>query len=235
MSSLGNEDGGPESLMTGGRCAGRAVCLNRSGLHSEPRAAVTNSSPYYDAPRYRSGHSSAESLHLLLWRVIGETVFRLIPSPLASFRNTVLGLFGAKLGHGVFVHPSCRIYAPWNLTLGDRSCLSARVDCYSVAEVVIGADVTVSQDAFLCTASHDIDRADRRLVTGPIRIDRGAWVFARATILPGVTVGEGAVVAACAVVTHDVASHSVVAGNPARHVRQRNFRGASEEPGDQHA
>ena len=161
--------------------------------------------------------------------------FSLIPSPLTSLRNAILRLFGAKLGRSVNVHPTCRIYAPWNLTLGDRSCLSARVDCYCVADVSIGADSTVSQDAFLCTASHDIDRADRRLVTAPISIDRGAWVFARATILPGVTVGEGAVVAACAVVTHDVASHSVVAGNPARHVRQRNFRGASGERGGEHS
>lgn len=176
----------------------------------------------------------AGSLQLLMWRVIGETLLRIMPTPFASLRNAVLRLFGARLGRGVNVHPTCRIYAPWNLTLGDRSCLSARVDCYSVAEVVIGADVTVSQDAFLCTASHDIDRADRQLVTGPIRIDRGAWVFARATILPGVTVGKGAVVAACAVVTHDVACHSVVAGNPARHVREREFRGPSEEQGDEH-
>lgn len=175
-----------------------------------------------------------ESLQLMMWRVIGETLFRVVPTPFAGLRNALLRLFGAKLGSGVNVHPTCRIYAPWNLTIGDRSCLSARVDCYCVTEVVVGADVTVSQDAFLCTASHDIDRADRRLVTGPIRIDRGAWVFARATILPGVTVGEGAVVAACAVVTRDVACHSVVAGNPARHVRERQFRGPSEDQGDEH-
>lgn len=189
---------------------------------------------FYQPAHYRSGHSMGESLQLLLWRVIQETLFRVVPTPLTSVRNAVLRLFGARLGRGVHVHPTCRIYAPWNLTLGDRSCLSARVDCYCVAEVVIGADVTVSQDAFLCTASHDIDRADRRLVTGPIRIDRGAWVFARAAILPGVTVGEGAVVGACAVVTHDVACHSVVAGNPGRHVRERKFRGASEEQGGEH-
>jgi putative colanic acid biosynthesis acetyltransferase WcaF len=117
------------------------------------------------------------------------------------------------------------------LSVGERSCLSARVDCYCVADVVIGDDVTVSQDAFLCTASHDIDLADRPLIAVPICLDRGAWVFARATILPGVTVGEGAVVAACAVVTKDVKPHAVVAGNPARVVRERRFHGAGNEAG----
>jgi putative colanic acid biosynthesis acetyltransferase WcaF len=111
------------------------------------------------------------------------------------------------------------------LSLGERSCLAAGVDCYCVDRIEIGDDVTVSQDAFLCTASHDIDRADRPLVTAPIRIGRGAWIFARATILPGVSVGEGAVVAACAVVTRDVPAYAVVAGNPARVVRQRTYRG----------
>ena len=108
------------------------------------------------------------------------------------------------------------------------------MDCYCVDDIILGDDVTVSQDAFLCTASHDIDRADRPLVTGPIRINRGAWIFARATILPGVTVGEGAVAAACSVVTRDIPAHAVVAGNPARIVRERAYRGPVREDGQRH-
>jgi putative colanic acid biosynthesis acetyltransferase WcaF len=158
-------------------------------------------------------------------------IFRLMPPRCFRVRNVILRAYGARVARTAFVHPTCRIYSPRMLSVGERSCLSARVDCYYVADVVIGDDVTVSQDAFLCTASHDIDLADRPLIAVPICIHRGAWVFARATVLPGVTVGEGAVVAACAVVTKDVKPHAVVAGNPARVVRERRFHGAANEAG----
>jgi putative colanic acid biosynthesis acetyltransferase WcaF len=184
---------------------------------------------FYHPPIYQSRHPLAQRAYLLAWRTIGGLLFRVTPFRLGIVRRFLLSAFGAAVDREAFVHPTCRIYAPRMLSLGERSCLAAGVDCYCVDRIEIGDDVTVSQDAFLCTASHDIDRADRPLVTAPIRIGRGAWIFARATILPGVSVGEGAVVAACAVVTRDVPAYAVVAGNPARVVRQRTYRGP---PGD---
>lgn len=183
------------------------------------------SASYYHPPIYQSRHPLALRAYLLAWRTIGAPLFRVMPFRLGIVRHFLLGAFGAAVHRGAFVHPTCRIYAPRMLALGERSCLAAGVDCFCVDRIEIGDDVTVSQDAFLCTASHDIDRADRPLVTAPIRIGRGAWIFARATILPGVSVGEGAIVAACAVVTRDVPAYAVVAGNPARVVRQRTYRG----------
>jgi putative colanic acid biosynthesis acetyltransferase WcaF len=184
---------------------------------------------YYLPPTYSSQHDFVSRLRLFAWRTVGAPIFRAIPSPLAPVRRSLLRLFGAKVAPTAFVHASCRIYSPWRLCVGARSCLAARVDCYCADDILIGEDVTVSQDAFLCTASHDIDRPDRALVTRPIRIERGAWIFARATILPGVTVGEGAVVAASAVVTRDVSAYAVVAGNPARVVRERAYHGNGAE------
>ena len=185
--------------------------------------------PYYRPAWYVPVHPPGGRLYLFAWRALGALIFRLVPSRCFRVRNVILRLYGARVARTAVVHPTCRIYSPRMLSLGERSCLSARVDCYCVADVVLGDDVTVSQDAFLCTASHDIDRADRLLVIKPIHIDRGAWVFARATILPGVTVGEGAVVGACAVVTSDLEPHAVAAGNPARVVRQRGYQGDGDE------
>jgi putative colanic acid biosynthesis acetyltransferase WcaF len=192
---------------------------------------VVDNPAYYRPARYSSKHAPWGRLYLFAWRTIGAFIFRLMPSRFFRVRNLILRVYGARVARTAFVHPTCRIYSPRTLSVGERSCLSARVDCYCVADVVIGDDVTVSQDAFLCTASHDIDLPDRPLTAAPIRVDRGAWVFARATILPGVTVGEGAVVAACAVVTKDVKPHAVVAGNPAIVVRERRFHGAGNEAG----
>ncbi|MHB8789333.1 MAG: LbetaH domain-containing protein [Desulfobulbaceae bacterium] len=135
----------------------------------------------------------------------------------------MLRSFGAKIGKGANILPSCKIWAPWNLTLGDFSCLSEDVDCYAVDAITIGDQVVISQGAFLCCASHDISSPIMELICKPIVIGDNAWVAARAFVAPGVTVGEGAVVAACAVVTEDVEPWIVVAGNPAKFIKKREI------------
>ena len=107
--------------------------------------------------------------------------------------------------------------------MGDYSCLSEHVDCYSVDQIIIGSQVVVSQGAFLCCASHDISSPTMELICKPIVIESQAWVAARAFVGPGVTVGEGAVVSACAVVTRDVEPWTVVAGNPAQVIKRREI------------
>ena len=141
----------------------------------------------------------------------------------------LLQLFGARLARDARVYPSAKIWAPWNLTMATKSCLGHDVDCYCVAAIELEADATVSQRSFLCAASHDIHDPERPLVTAPIRISRGAFVFAEAFIGMGVTVGEGAVVAGRAVVVRDVEAFSIVAGNPAKVVGERRFRGVDAD------
>ncbi len=108
--------------------------------------------------------------------------------------------------------------------MGDYSCLSENVDCYSVDKITIGKQVVVSQGAFLCCASHDISSQIMELTYKPITIKDNAWVAAEAFIGPGVNIGEGAVVGARAVVTKDVAPWTVVAGNPAKFIKKRVLR-----------
>lgn len=95
------------------------------------------------------------------------------------------------------------------------------VDCYCVDRIVIDCEATVSQYAYLCTAAHDIESPSRDLITKPIHIGRGAWVFADAFIGMGVNIGEGAIVAARSVVIKDVEAFMVVAGNPSRVIKTR--------------
>jgi putative colanic acid biosynthesis acetyltransferase WcaF len=109
--------------------------------------------------------------------------------------------------------------------MGKYSCLANDVDCYSVAPIKLGAYVTVSQYAFLCTATHDYEDSDFKLVTKPIEIADHAWVGARAFIGPGVRIGEGAVVGATASVYRDVPEWTVVGGNPARVIKKRVVAG----------
>ena len=103
----------------------------------------------------------------------------------------------------------------------DRSCLADGVGCYNVAPIEIGEDAVVSQDAYLCTATHDYNDRAFPLLIAPITIQAQAWVAAGAFLSPGVTVHRGAVVGARSVVTASVPAWSVVAGNPARFVKSR--------------
>ena len=105
--------------------------------------------------------------------------------------------------------------------MDEYSCLDENVICYNVAPIHIGAQSTVSQGAFLCTASHDITDKKNPLITAPIVIESQAWVAADAYVGMGVTIGEGAVVGARAAVFKDVEPWTVVGGNPAHLLKER--------------
>ncbi len=138
-----------------------------------------------------------------------------------AWRANLLRLFGAKVGKRVLIYPSARIWAPWNLSMAAESCLGPGVDCYCVDQIELGLRARVSQRAFLCTAGHDYNRAGLPLVTSRIKIKSDAWVTAEVYVGPGITLNDGAVALPRAVVVKDVAAWSVVAGNPAKFVRQR--------------
>jgi putative colanic acid biosynthesis acetyltransferase WcaF len=172
--------------------------------------------------RYRpSPHTRANRWARLLWSAAWLLLFRPSPKPLHAWRRGLLRLFGARLGRGAVVHASARIWAPWNLEMGEFSSLAPFVECYCVDRVRLGRRVTVSQYGFLCTASHDVESPDMRLTTAPVTLEDDAWVAARAFVGPGVTVAAGAVVGACAAVFKDVPAWTVVGGNPARPLRAR--------------
>jgi putative colanic acid biosynthesis acetyltransferase WcaF len=168
-----------------------------------------------------SAHSSMNRGLRALWGCVYLLCFRPTPKVLHGWRRLLLRVFGARVGKGAHPYPRARIWAPWNLTMGDHSCLANDVDCYCVAPVVLGESVTVSQYSHLCTATHDYQDPEFRLITKPIAIGARAWVAAGAFIGPGVTVGEGAVVGARSVVVKDVPPWVVVAGQPARFLRAR--------------
>lgn len=169
--------------------------------------------------RISFGNKVARLIWGVTWAIFGR------PTPRVGlgfkWRRLLCRAFGAKLARGVRIYPRATIWAPWNLTMGEASCLADGVDCYSVDRVTLGANVVVSQGAYLCTASHDITKPSFDLITRPIAIGDRAWVAAKATVLPGVRIGEGAVVGATATVVKDVAAWTVVGGNPAKFLKKR--------------
>jgi putative colanic acid biosynthesis acetyltransferase WcaF len=170
---------------------------------------------------YRSPLGWNTQLGRAAWGVVWALLFRPSPRVCFGWRRMLLRLFGAHMARGTNVYPTTRIWAPWNLSMGEGACLAADVDCYCVDQIEIGANATVSIRSFLCTASHDIRDPNRSLTTGPIVIGPDAFIFAEAFVGPSVTIDAGAVLAARAVVVRDVSPWTVVAGNPAKLVSTR--------------
>lgn len=172
--------------------------------------------------RKASKYVFTEQLRRVLW-AFGQLLFRLSLRPSFGWRRLVLRCFGATLGKHVHLYPSTRVYFPWNLRVGDWSAIGEDVLIYNLGLVTIGEKVTISHRAHLCAGTHDYTRPDMPLLKPPITIEDQAWVCADAFVGPGVSVGEGAVVGARAVVTNDVAPWTVVVGNPARAIKKREI------------
>jgi len=202
------------------------MATDPAAYEAEPTAGMPGGRRFYEAD-YRNPLTSANKLGRGTWAIVSRTVFRWSPVPCFGWRRLLLRLFGARVAATARVYPSTCIWAPWNLVMEEDACLGPDVYCLNVATVSIGAEATVSFGTVLCTASHDIRRTDRRLVSGPIRIERGAFLFAQGFICMDVTVGEGAVVAARAFVRRNVGAYEVVAGNPAQVVARRTLSGSA--------
>lgn len=165
-------------------------------------------------------HSYRNRIGRVMWAMVWLLFFRPSPRPFHAWRRWLLRLFGAKVEQGAHPYPSARIWAPWNLTMREGSCLGDHVDCYTVDQVILEPHATVSQYSFLCTASHDYTVSGMPVISAPIRVGRRAWVAADVFVGPGVTIGEGAVVGARASVFRNVDPWTVVGGNPARIIKK---------------
>ena len=177
-----------------------------------------------DVSDVTSPHPLGNKIARVVWGGVWLFLYRPSPKVFHGWRRFLLRLFGAKVGAGVHPYPSARIWAPWNLEMGDHSCLGFGVDCYSVAKVQIGAHATISQYSYLCSASHDLEHPNMPLITAPIRVGDGCWLAADVFVGPGVTVGEGAVVGARSTVLRDVEPWTIVVGTPARFIRRRKLK-----------
>lgn len=172
------------------------------------------------AARRKGNYSRRENLGRLAW-MLAQPLFRWSPRPFFGWRRFLLRAFGARLGQHVHVYPSTVVTMPWNLDVGEWASLGEHVLIYNLGPVAIGARATISLRAFLCAGTHDARRADMPLIKPPIVVGAQAWICADAFIGPGVSIGEGAIVAARTVAVRDIPAWTIVAGNPARRVGTR--------------
>ena len=127
-------------------------------------------------------------------------------------------LFTGGFGKDSRVLPPFYANLAANIHIGNNVMIMPYCKCMSAGNIYIEDDVRIALNVSLLTNNHDLYERDV-LTVKDIRICKNAWIGAGATILPGVTIGENAVVGAASVVTKDVAPNTVVAGNPARVIR----------------
>ncbi|PID92040.1 MAG: colanic acid biosynthesis acetyltransferase WcaF [Bacteroidetes bacterium] len=138
-------------------------------------------------------------------------------------KRLLLKLFGAKLGKKVVIKPRVHIKYPWKLRIGDHCWIGEEVWIDNLDEVEIGSNVCLSQGAMLLCGNHDYSKPGFDLMTAGIRIEEGAWVGARATIVPGCHIGEHAVVQAGSVAGGSLKARTIYRGNPAVGIKDRSL------------
>lgn len=126
-----------------------------------------------------------------------------------------------KIGPGSSIHRRCRFYRPTGVQLGQHTVINRDVLLDGRTGVQIGDNVSISEGVAVLTLEHDPHSPTFAERGAPVRIGDRVFIGARALVLPGVTIGEGSVVGAGAVVTRDVAPYTIVAGVPARPIGQR--------------
>lgn len=157
----------------------------------------------------------------VLWGIISFLFFSTSPKPLHSWRSFLLRSFGAKVGRGVHVYPRVKIWAPWNLDLGDYCGVANGVILYSQGKISIGKKTVISQGTHVCAGTHDYTKSGFPLITKPILIGNNCWIAADVFIHPGVTINDGSVIGARSVVAHDMPPWMICVGFPCKPIKER--------------
>lgn len=139
----------------------------------------------------------------------------------AELRELFSKLIGKPVDESFAFFPPFYTDCGKNITIGKDVFLNMGCKFQDQGGIFIGDGSLIGHNVVLVTLNHAMDPADRAtMIPAPIHIGKRVWIGANATVLPGVTIGDGAIVAAGAVVTKDVPENTVVGGVPARVMRK---------------
>jgi putative colanic acid biosynthesis acetyltransferase WcaF len=183
---------------------------------AEAKHSTANGDPYT-----RPAFSFGNRLRRIAFQGCWSLLCRFTPRPLHGWRILILRCFGAKIVSPGYIYPNCRIWAPWNLVCADHVTVGDGAEIYNPVTMHLDSHVILSQQAYLCGATHDYNDPAFPLIAYPMHLGAYAWVCARASVGPGVNLGEGAVLGLGSVATKDLEPWSVYAGVPAVKVKER--------------
>lgn len=187
-------------------------------------AAAAHENPYL-----RDSFGWKQKLARVLWQAVYLLLYRPSPRPMHAWRSMLLRLFGATMGPGCHFYPSGKVWAPWNLICEECCTLADQAEIYNPSLVYLESHCIVSQQAYICGATHDYNHPDFPMISYGMRLGAYSWICARASVSPGVHVGEGAVLGLGSVAGGDLEPWTVYSGVPAVRVKARTKNVASRE------
>jgi acetyltransferase-like isoleucine patch superfamily enzyme len=144
--------------------------------------------------------------------------------PSHVFRKFCYRLAGMKIGKGSTVHTNARFYDVRNIKIGKDSIIGECAVLDGRDKLIIGDHVDLASEVMIYNSHHDVEDPEFKAISSPVEIEDYVFVGPRSTILPGVKVKRGAIIAAGSVVTKDVDEYVLVGGIPAKPIRERNLK-----------
>lgn len=143
-------------------------------------------------------------------------------APLQRLRVLGLKMAGATIGKNVSLGFGLRTLAPWQLRIGNNNLIGRRVIFDARGMLTIGCNCNISDSVAIWTAEHDVQSPAFATTDAPVVIGDRVWLCYGSVVLPGITIGDGAVVATGSVVTKNVPAFTIVGGVPAKVIGKRN-------------
>jgi putative colanic acid biosynthesis acetyltransferase WcaF len=171
---------------------------------------------------YKSRYVNGKSVAMqVVWYFVSLLVFESAWFPFYGLKVKLLRFFGAQIGHGLVVKPKVYIKYPWMLEVGNNVWIGEGVRIDNLAEIKIGSDVCISQNAFLLTGNHDYRSDTFDLLIGSITIEDDVWVGASVVVCPNTVLSKGTIVSVGSVISGTTIGNQVYRGNPALVIRAR--------------
>ena len=144
--------------------------------------------------------------------------------PSHTVRNFVFKIFGLKMGKGSTFHMGAQFFYPKNISIGAGTIIGYRIFIDGRDTVNIGSNTDIASEVMIYNSEHDLSDPEFKAIHAPVKIGNFCFIGPRAIIMPGVKIGDGAVVAGGAVVTKDVPPKAIVGGVPAKVIGERQIK-----------
>lgn len=171
----------------------------------------------YNNAWYKPGNK----LKVLLWYFTNVLFFINPLNPSSKIKILLLKWFGATVAENVVIKPGVNIKYPWFLSIGKNTWIGEQVWIDNLTQVIIEDNVCISQGAMLLCGNHNYKSPNFDLILGKITLKQGAWIGAKATVCPGVTLQNHAVLTVGSMATKDLEAYTIYQGNPAIKLRTR--------------